>query len=138
MTSSFPQANMSALTPARLINNIFNTRIAPLSLAGSWVRLTRSLALTSLCPVCPDIRPLPFPLLLCQDNVGLLLEAPYSKPSAKKILLTIDLTTAVAREALALEGCSVVVAYHPAIFSGLKSISPSPSIKSIFRREGAD
>jgi dinuclear metal center YbgI/SA1388 family protein len=58
------------------------------------------------------------------DNTGLLLEAPFdpSRRQSNSVLLTIDLTKAVAEEALASK-CSVVVAYHPIIFRGLKSLT---------------
>ncbi|KAF2274841.1 NGG1p interacting factor 3 [Westerdykella ornata] len=58
------------------------------------------------------------------DNTGLLLEAPFD-PSRRKsntVLLTIDLTRAVADEAIALNS-SIIVAYHPIIFRGLKSLT---------------
>lgn len=59
------------------------------------------------------------------DNTGLLVEAPFipSHPRNKNsVLLTIDLTRAVADEAIE-QNHSVVVAYHPIIFRGLKSIT---------------
>lgn len=59
------------------------------------------------------------------DNTGLLLEAPipsHLPRKANSVLLTIDLTKAVADEAI--EGnYSVIIAYHPIIFRGLKSIT---------------
>ncbi|KAF2200789.1 NIF3 NGG1 interactin-like proteing factor 3-like 1 [Delitschia confertaspora ATCC 74209] len=58
------------------------------------------------------------------DNTGLLLEAPF-KPTARlsnTVLLTIDLTRAVADEAIALNS-SIIIAYHPIIFRGLKSLT---------------
>jgi dinuclear metal center YbgI/SA1388 family protein len=76
------------------------------------------------------------------DNVGLLIEPPLPSagltvgqfaPSAaavndivgerliERVLLTIDLTEAVAAEAAAL-GVELIVAYHPPIFSGLKRL----------------
>ena len=57
------------------------------------------------------------------DNVGVLVESPHvpsSDPPA--VLLTIDMTPKVLAEAVA-KKCSVVVAYHPLIFSGLKKLS---------------
>ncbi|ODQ55569.1 NGG1p interacting factor 3 [Saitoella complicata NRRL Y-17804] len=62
------------------------------------------------------------------DNTGLLLEAPIPhRPAANgvsRVLLTIDLTTAVAEEALREgSGVAVIVAYHPIIFRGLKSLT---------------
>ncbi|RMZ85473.1 hypothetical protein DV737_g819, partial [Chaetothyriales sp. CBS 132003] len=58
------------------------------------------------------------------DNTGLLLEAPLlpTRRNKNSVLLTIDLTRAVADEAIE-QGHSVVVAYHPIIFRGLKSIT---------------
>ncbi|KAJ5762129.1 uncharacterized protein N7511_005511 [Penicillium nucicola] len=58
------------------------------------------------------------------DNTGLLLEAPFdsSRKQKNSVLLAIDLTTAVADEAIGKQ-CSVVVAYHPIIFRGLKSLT---------------
>ena len=68
------------------------------------------------------------------DNVGLLLESPWSRPTADKnstpqypplqntALLTVDLTTAVADEAIR-KNVSIIVAYHPPIFRPLKRLS---------------
>ncbi|KAL2853812.1 GTP cyclohydrolase 1 type 2/Nif3 [Aspergillus pseudoustus] len=58
------------------------------------------------------------------DNTGLLLEAPFNQARRQRnsVLLTIDLTKAVADEAIARK-VSVVVAYHPIIFRGLKSLT---------------
>ncbi|TDZ36976.1 Protein NIF3-like protein [Colletotrichum spinosum] len=60
------------------------------------------------------------------DNVGLLLdniETPNSRtPKSPVVLLTNDLTYAVAEEAVQ-KNASVIVSYHPFIFSGLKFIT---------------
>lgn len=58
------------------------------------------------------------------DNTGLLLQAPFypQRRNLNSVLLTIDLTKAVAEEAIENKH-SVVVAYHPIIFRGLKSIT---------------
>ncbi|KAL0939716.1 NIF3-like protein [Colletotrichum truncatum] len=60
------------------------------------------------------------------DNVGLLLgniETPESRQAKSPVvLLTNDLTYAVAEEAIK-KNASVIVSYHPFIFSGLKSIT---------------
>ncbi|OWY51789.1 NGG1p interacting factor 3 [Alternaria alternata] len=58
------------------------------------------------------------------DNTGLLLEAPFdpSRRQSNTVLLAIDLTKAVADEAIALNS-SIVIAYHPIIFRGLKSLT---------------
>ncbi|KAF2819806.1 NGG1p interacting factor 3 [Ophiobolus disseminans] len=58
------------------------------------------------------------------DNTGLLLEAPFvaSRRQSNTALLTIDLTKAVADEAIAINS-SIIIAYHPIIFRGLKSLT---------------
>ncbi|KAF1848489.1 NGG1p interacting factor 3 [Cucurbitaria berberidis CBS 394.84] len=58
------------------------------------------------------------------DNTGLLLEAPFvpSRRQSNNVLLTIDLTKAVADEAIAFNS-SIIIAYHPIIFRGLKSLT---------------
>lgn len=59
------------------------------------------------------------------DNTGLLVEAPFIPAHPRNrnsVLLTIDLTRAVADEAIE-NNHSVVVAYHPIIFRGLKAIT---------------
>lgn len=73
------------------------------------------------------------PLRLAEkwDNVGLLLESPVQRPDKHRVLLTIDLTTAVCSEAIAKE-TSVIVAYHPTIFKGLQALTLSnPLQKSL-------
>lgn len=55
------------------------------------------------------------------DNTGLLVESGPAKP-IKKILLTLDLTPAVAAEAIKGK-TDWIIAYHPPIFSGLKTLS---------------
>lgn len=60
------------------------------------------------------------------DNVGTLVESPglakFENATGGRVLLTIDLTPSVVAEALRKE-INVIVAYHPFIFSGLKSIT---------------
>ncbi|KAI4213450.1 MAG: hypothetical protein LQ351_003950 [Letrouitia transgressa] len=58
------------------------------------------------------------------DNTGLLLEAPFDpiRRQMNSVLLTIDLTKAVADEAIQRKDC-VVVSYHPIIFRGFKSLT---------------
>lgn len=59
------------------------------------------------------------------DNVGWIVEPPASARVAR-VLVTLDLTDAVVAEALASKA-SVVVAYHPPVFSGLKRlVEPDP------------
>merc|ERR1711977_113168 len=58
------------------------------------------------------------------DNTGLLLEAPERSNArlARSALLTIDLTQAVAEEAIKGQ-LSIVISYHPIIFRALKSLT---------------
>ncbi|EED17493.1 NGG1 interacting factor Nif3, putative [Talaromyces stipitatus ATCC 10500] len=58
------------------------------------------------------------------DNTGLLLESPYTPNHNLKntVLLTTDLTKAVADEAIARRD-SIIITYHPIIFRGLKSLT---------------
>ncbi|WVR03948.1 YbgI/family dinuclear metal center protein [Kwoniella sp. DSM 27419] len=87
-------------TPLALIKRVWE-RIAPLQLADkSW------------------------------DNVGPMIEAPFPKTNARKVLLTIDLTSAVCAEALAMPDLSVIVSYHPPIFRGLKSMTTGDPIQA--------
>lgn len=48
----------------------------------------------------------------------------------KTVLLTIDLTTEVCEEALSLPDCSLIVSYHPPIFSGLKKITLANTLQA--------
>lgn len=59
------------------------------------------------------------------DNTGLLLDSSsaFNDTDDCRILLTIDLTQSVADEAIAKKS-NMIVAYHPFIFKGLKSITP--------------
>lgn len=68
------------------------------------------------------------------DNVGLLVGDP--KQTVQKILLTIDLTAAVAREA-EVEGCDLIVAYHPPIFEPLKRVTAGSVVFDLMRRGAA-
>ena len=54
------------------------------------------------------------------DNTGILVE-PFKLNDSNKILLTIDLTSGVLEEAIS-RNISVVIAYHPVIFKGIKKI----------------
>ena len=59
----------------------------------------------------------PLELAESWDNVGLLID-PGAVQKFEKAFFVIDLTTETLAEALA-EGCDLIVAYHPPIFSGL-------------------
>ncbi|ERF71261.1 hypothetical protein EPUS_05313 [Endocarpon pusillum Z07020] len=69
------------------------------------------------------------------DNTGLLLEAPFDslRRQMNSVLLTVDLTQAVASEAIENKHCCVV-AYHPIIFRGLKSLTLADSQQSSLLR----
>jgi len=54
------------------------------------------------------------------DNAGLLIE-PLKARDIKKVLLTIDLTEAVAREAVR-KNVDAIVAYHPLFFGGFQTL----------------
>ncbi|EGW35572.1 uncharacterized protein SPAPADRAFT_58799 [Spathaspora passalidarum NRRL Y-27907] len=71
------------------------------------------------------------------DNTGLLVDSSYEDSEAIstpiKVLLTIDLTQAVADEAI-LKRANFIMAYHPFIFRGLKSITPAdPQQRSLIK-----
>lgn len=69
------------------------------------------------------------------DNTGLLVDAAVGSDESVrcKILLAIDLTQNVADEAIAKQA-NMVVAYHPFIFRGLKSITPlDPQQQSLLK-----
>ncbi|EEP80609.1 conserved hypothetical protein [Uncinocarpus reesii 1704] len=73
------------------------------------------------------------------DNTGLLLEAPLNKNRRlqNSVLLTIDLTQAVASEAIE-RGDSIIVAYHPIIFRGLKSLTSNNTQQQTLLRLAAE
>ncbi|KAI1915680.1 hypothetical protein LOZ65_005444 [Ophidiomyces ophidiicola] len=73
------------------------------------------------------------------DNTGLLLEAPLNtqRQLRNSVLLTVDLTQAVADEAIE-HGDSIVIAYHPIIFRGLKSITSSNTQQRTLLRLAAE
>ncbi|KAJ7133989.1 NGG1p interacting factor 3 [Mycena crocata] len=67
------------------------------------------------------------------DNTGLILESPIKDSTQNRVLLTIDLTTAVCDEAIA-KNVLMVVAYHPPIFSGLKSLTLATPLQATLLR----
>jgi dinuclear metal center YbgI/SA1388 family protein len=64
------------------------------------------------------------------DNTGLLIEG-NPKADIQKILLTLDLTPAVADEAIRLKA-DWILSYHPPIFSGLKQLTHKSAATSAF------
>ena len=56
------------------------------------------------------------------DNTGVLLESGPGKSSVTKILITLDLTPAVTKEAIR-KNADWIISYHPPIFSGLTTLS---------------
>ncbi|TKA83119.1 hypothetical protein B0A55_00902 [Friedmanniomyces simplex] len=73
------------------------------------------------------------------DNTGLLLEAPFDplRRQMNSVLLTVDLTKAVADEAIE-RNDSIVIAYHPIIFRGLKSLTLKDSQQQSLLRLAAE
>ncbi|MFA7256014.1 MAG: Nif3-like dinuclear metal center hexameric protein [Kiritimatiellales bacterium] len=66
------------------------------------------------------------------DNTGLLIE-PLKARDIKKVLLTIDLTEAVAREAIRLK-VDFIVAYHPLFFGSFQTLEKSnPQARTAMR-----
>ncbi|AAS54723.1 AGR233Wp [Eremothecium gossypii ATCC 10895] len=58
------------------------------------------------------------------DNTGLLIDCTVESSAAKpRLLLAVDLTAAVAREAIEKE-CNMILAYHPFIFPSWKKLDP--------------
>ncbi|KAK5172384.1 hypothetical protein LTR04_006386 [Oleoguttula sp. CCFEE 6159] len=73
------------------------------------------------------------------DNTGLLLEAPFDplRRQMNSVLLTVDLTKAVVDEAIE-RNDSLIVAYHPIIFRGLKSLTLANSQQQSLLRLAAE
>jgi dinuclear metal center YbgI/SA1388 family protein len=66
------------------------------------------------------------------DNTGLLIGD--SNSTAKKILLTIDITKEVVKEAKQ-AGCNFIISYHPVIWDGLKSVTKDSVVYELVRKE---
>ncbi|PKV75387.1 Nif3-like dinuclear metal center hexameric protein [Pontibacter ramchanderi] len=62
----------------------------------------------------------PIPYQESYDNSGL--QTGHASDEVKGVLLTLDCTEAVVEEAIAI-GCNLIVAHHPVIFKGLKSLT---------------
>lgn len=103
------------LQPTVLLRTIMSSALSP----------TRSTALVAVEQAMNQIAPLGL-ADTSFDNVGTLLESP-TPGRGKKVVLAIDLTTAVAEEILRDTSVSVAVIYHPVIFKPLKALSFSPS-----------
>jgi len=66
------------------------------------------------------------------DNPGLLIE-PLKSRDISKVLLTVDLTEAVAREAVKLKA-DIIVTYHPLFFGGFQALEKSnPQARTAMR-----
>lgn len=90
-----------------VINNTMSTKVT------DGVRLSQVVQfLTSFAPLS---------LAESWDNVGLLVEPCTSVP-IRKVLLTIDLTEAVMKEAVE-EKANMIIAYHPPLFQPIKRIT---------------
>jgi len=91
---------------------------------------TPSMAVSVVKSICKAMEAIA-PLRLAEkwDNVGLLLESPVIRPNATRVLLTIDLTTAVTEEALNTP-TSFIVSYHPTIFKPLPSLTLSNPLQA--------
>lgn len=103
-----------------------NQIAAPLSVLYSAVLplMSRSPILSKFIRAIEDIAPLRY-ADKSWDNVGLLLECPTVKRSGDniyRVLLTIDLTEQVYREAMEKE-CGIIFSYHPPWFRGEKSMT---------------
>ncbi|HOO15722.1 MAG: Nif3-like dinuclear metal center hexameric protein [Phycisphaerae bacterium] len=80
---------------------------------------TAAVTVATLASALNEIAP---PYLAAEwDNVGLLTGRP--EWPVTRVLLAIDLTDAVAREALE-TGASALILYHPPIFKGIRNITP--------------
>ena len=71
----------------------------------------------------------PLGLALEWDNVGLLIGS--GKAEVKKVLLAIDVTKAVIKEAKRL-GCDTILSYHPVIWDGLKRVTAEGKTSHIY------
>ncbi|HWB20392.1 MAG TPA: Nif3-like dinuclear metal center hexameric protein [Phycisphaerales bacterium] len=88
--------------------------------------MPKLLLITDACAALEQLAPLH--LAASWDNVGLLIGS-TSWP-ATRALLTIDLTHAVLKEAIA-NRCDFIIAYHPPIFHALKSFTDRTDRESI-------
>jgi dinuclear metal center YbgI/SA1388 family protein len=75
--------------------------------------------LKDICNLLESIAPLS--LQENYDNCGLLIGDKNKK--IKSVLISLDVTEAVVDEAIK-DGCDVIIAHHPLVFSGIKKINP--------------
>ncbi|MDF7808134.1 Nif3-like dinuclear metal center hexameric protein [Pontiellaceae bacterium B12219] len=101
--------NTSNLCPPHPARSLRPANFLP---ASACVCLIIRMKLQSIIQTLEEIAPLS--LAGDWDNVGLLIN-PLKPKNIKKILLTIDLTEAVADEAIA-EKTDLIIAYHPILF----------------------
>lgn len=88
-----------------------------------------ALTLPDICALLEDIAPLA--AAEEWDNVGLLIEpSRFGTTKIERVLLTIDLTFSVLREA-AEHGAELIVAYHPPIFKGFKRLRASAPAETL-------
>jgi len=81
--------------------------------------------------VCALERFAPLPLQEDYDNAGL--QVGLTEAEASGALLCLDVTEAVIDEAVAL-GCNLIVAHHPLLFRGLKTIADGNSVERCVRK----
>lgn len=79
-----------------------------------------SIVVKSVCKALERIAPLR--LAEPWDKVGLIIESPVPRSDAKRVVLTIDLTTAVLEETLKVP-TALVVTYHPPLFQPITSLT---------------
>lgn len=79
-----------------------------------------SLVVKSVCKALERIAPLR--LAEPWDKVGLIIESPVPRSDAKRVVLTIDLTTAVLEETLKVP-TALVITYHPPLFQPITSFT---------------
>ncbi|KAG2107015.1 NGG1p interacting factor 3 [Suillus discolor] len=79
-----------------------------------------SIVVKSVCKALERIAPLR--LAESWDKVGLIIESPVPRSDAKRVVLTIDLTTAVLEETLKVP-TALVITYHPPLFQPITSLT---------------
>lgn len=72
----------------------------------------------------------PLPLQESYDNAGL--QIGLTEAEASGALLCLDVTEEVVREAIDMD-CNVIIAHHPLLFRGLKTVSDSTQVERVVR-----